>query len=181
LSYSSSAGSCFLLSPWPCCSAPSLTERWPFCQRLSPVLPLPPSPPSCISFLDLTIKVQTCMFASGRGVKKGVENKEQVWRRVSLHLNACFFVLFWLTLSVWSLEFSFQFLWCGKYGALCGRKLYEIKGSVPSIYAFWTLISFHDRAHSLLSGLRVLRQGNIVNMVMNYRIVEVKLNCPTHS
>lgn len=51
---------------------------------------------------------ETCMFASGRGVKRGVENEEQDWRRGSLHLNACLLVVFWLTLSVWSLEFSFQ-------------------------------------------------------------------------
>lgn len=75
---------------------------------LSPYL----TPPPRISLLQLTIEVQgeTHMFATGRGVRRGVENKKQVWQRDSPHLNACLLVVFWLTLSVWSLEFSFQFL-----------------------------------------------------------------------
>lgn len=47
--------------------------------------------PPCISLLELTIEVhrETYMFASGTGVKRGVENKEQYWRRDTPHLNAC--------------------------------------------------------------------------------------------
>lgn len=56
---------------------------------LSP--PFSPAEPPCISLLKLTIEAhgETCMFASGRGVKRGVENKEQDWQRDTTHLNAC--------------------------------------------------------------------------------------------
>lgn len=49
------------------------------------------TPPPCISLLELTIEVhrETYMYTSGRGVKRGAENKEQDLRRGSLHLNAC--------------------------------------------------------------------------------------------
>lgn len=54
-------------------------------------LPFSPTEPPCISLLKLTIEAhgETCMFASGRGVKRGVENKEQDWQRDTPHLNAC--------------------------------------------------------------------------------------------
>lgn len=48
---------------------------------LSLYLSLSLTPPPRISLLELTIEVQgeTHVFASGRGVKRGAENKEQVW------------------------------------------------------------------------------------------------------
>lgn len=86
---------------WPSYCALNLTERSSFCQCLSPALSpvhslslYPPFPPthtrSCISSLRLTIEVQgeTHRLASGKGVKRGAENKKQVWQRYSLHLNA---------------------------------------------------------------------------------------------
>lgn len=102
-------------------------------------LPLPPSLHLLVFlFFELTIEVQgeTCVFATGRGVKRGAENKEQVCRRDSPHLNACLLVVFWLTLSVWSLEFSFQFP-SSDVKKMAHRepgKHYYIKGAVPSMY-----------------------------------------------
>lgn len=92
-------------------------QRSSFCHLFSLLLSPPPPLPR-ISLLTIEVQRETYMFASGGGVRRGVENKEQFWRRDSLHLNVCLFVLFWLTLSVWSLGFSFQFLssdvrrWC---------------------------------------------------------------------
>ena len=99
-----------LSAPVTCSLAGSLTLYL----SLSLSLPLPPSP-----HLPVFFSSQADNWSPGgdshvcfgeRCKKGGAETKEQVWRRDSPHLNACLLVVFWLTLSVWSLEFSFQFL-----------------------------------------------------------------------
>lgn len=110
-----------LSSLWPCYSAvPSLTERPSFCQRLSPILPPiffvfflgllhPHLPLFLFRSWQLRSAGRAACLLRGEVEKRGAENKEQDRRRISPHLSACLLVVFWLTLSVWSLEFSFQF------------------------------------------------------------------------
>lgn len=76
-------------------------------------LPRSPSPPPPSLFLqELTAEVRGELHVCFRErcEKRGAENKEQDRWRISPRLSACLLVVFWLTLSVWSLEFSFQFL-----------------------------------------------------------------------
>lgn len=74
----------------------------------------PSPPPPSFSLQELTDEVcrEGCMFASGRGIKK--RGARRIRSRTdggfSPHLSSCLLVVFWLTLSVWSLEFSSQFL-----------------------------------------------------------------------
>lgn len=77
--------------------------------------PRSPSPPTSLSFSPGADSwsprggLHVC-FRERCGKKRGAENKEQDRWRISPRLSACLLVVFWLTLSVWSLEFSFQFL-----------------------------------------------------------------------